>query len=840
MSKKDKKRRQTPPVQTEMEEMDLQEQTINSEDVAAEAMDDESEDVAQPSDSAAMPEDENPDGDAAVESQQSVPFMVRIVGKLIPKNYLVLSEKTLADRDSEQEEMRNEIHRLQNEIDEKKELIEGLEVSLKSSRISSGEKEKRANELQLKLDRANNVINNLESKKEDAFTKAGDSIDFKQEGMAWIGQLLEAYLTTRDDYSALLKERTDEKLRMEQKLQAQSAIRPLTEMLNNPTDAEKTAIKAWVNKNIEGHIRNYLSSVAIIPANKTPKAYLQEIKEQYDLECRMVAELNKQLAEERSLKSFKEKLISGNEDVNRLINLFVSYTLNSLIPEESRQLKTETTLEDTFKTIAESINAPRTGEEAAENVRKEWAAAVSEALNCELEDVASINDVVESYVADQLRVRVIDKIGHDLPLDELIAKVKTELAFASDVHEAFAKENCDTAGEYKDKVNKALLDQLVENLTVYIRGSYQEKDDELVKNVNTSGSIETMVKKIANVAYNRNLKMNAKQTSLDSIVDKTAEVAGNEGFELNGSSVPEKVGCAFSRLSEKIAGLKIELETLNEELSTSKASHDELKGLVDVVVDEIGTTIDKPVGGKSESEKLELISAAVAARVEEDSQKEAGLQLSLSEEKEKLVVSFKAYLGTIRRAVSCIGERVGKICENPDRSGFLAKAIDEKLLTNPAGGFDDFSHDLLKIIDSAETGDVESVVVKIRTLILEYQQSTSATWMDVLMRIYAYSKVPFISEQFFGKHIIPSEIARAVEALSELLDVAGLKMIMPELFVTFGDDGDFEFESIRNIDSYVDDVAAHVDNPDRIVDMMCVGISHDGQIVKKPIVSVFN
>lgn len=231
---------------------------------------------------------------------------------------------------------------------------------------------------------------------------------------------------------------------------------------------------------------------------------------------------------------------------------------------------------------------------------------------------------------------------------------------------------------------------------------------------------------------------------------------------------------------------------------------------------------------------------AVASKVEDDARKAAILDTSLAETKAKLETTFKAYLDSIKRGLDSIEHCAEKICASADRSGFLAKAVDEKVLTNPAGGFDDFSRDLMKIIDNAEPGDTDGISGKIRATVLEYQQSTSATWMDVLMRMYAYAKVPFIAAQFFSKQIVPSEIAKAVEALSEILDVAGLKLIVPDLFVAYSNDGDFEFESIRNIESYVDDVAAHVDNPDRIVDMMCVGISHDGQIVKKPVVSVFN
>lgn len=206
----------------------------------------------------------------------------------------------------------------------------------------------------------------------------------------------------------------------------------------------------------------------------------------------------------------------------------------------------------------------------------------------------------------------------------------------------------------------------------------------------------------------------------------------------------------------------------------------------------------------------------------------------------EIVKVYDSYLRVIERAVKNIGANAEKSCQAADRTEMLAEAIDKRVLSNPAGGYDDFCSDLQKAFAAIEPGDTDGVRKTIHDVVMDFQQTSRATWMDILVRLYLYSKVSFISEQFLSKETNPTDLARAVEALSELLAEGGLELYWPTLFVDHDKEGDFDYEAIRNIDSYVDDISGHVTAGNLIIDLACVGIRKDGNIVKKPRVSLFN
>ena len=113
------------------------------------------------------------------------------------------------------------------------------------------------------------------------------------------------------------------------------------------------------------------------------------------------------------------------------------------------------------------------------------------------------------------------------------------------------------------------------------------------------------------------------------------------------------------------------------------------------------------------------------------------------------------------------------------------------------------------------------------------------TWLDVLARLYLYSNVDFISAQFASKGINMTRVGEAFMATNTILSQIGVELIMPTLFADHYNEDKYDLKDIRNIDSYVDDIANHVKSPNEIIDLYTLGYKVEGVLKEKPIVSKF-
>ncbi len=171
-----------------------------------------------------------------------------------------------------------------------------------------------------------------------------------------------------------------------------------------------------------------------------------------------------------------------------------------------------------------------------------------------------------------------------------------------------------------------------------------------------------------------------------------------------------------------------------------------------------------------------------------------------------------------------------------DPASPVARAISDKIMANDSYGLDDFSYDLRASME-ASAADPESLRLKVREAFLECLQTSSANWLNVMARFHAYGRVPFAREALEHAGLDMALLDRAYVSLEDILAYAGIDLCEPRLFAEDFDPECHSSQPIRNIDTYIPDIASHA-GPDTIVDLYLVGYD-DGTTRRKPAVSKF-
>ncbi|MCM1224622.1 MAG: hypothetical protein NC548_60265, partial [Lachnospiraceae bacterium] len=224
-----------------------------------------------------------------------------------------------------------------------------------------------------------------------------------------------------------------------------------------------------------------------------------------------------------------------------------------------------------------------------------------------------------------------------------------------------------------------------------------------------------------------------------------------------------------------------------------------------------------------EAEKIELLSMAN----------------NHSDALEEKASALKQYYGAFAEMFDAFMDRVMAVRDaytGTDPDSPVARAISDKIMANDSYGLDDFIVDLRASME-ASSSDPASLRAKVRDAFLECLQSSSANWLNVLARFYAYGQAPFCRKALEDAGLDMPLIDRAFISLENILAYGGIDLYRPRLFT---DDFNPEYHTnqpIRNIDTYVSDIASHA-GPDTIVDLYLVGYD-DGETQRKPVVSKF-
>lgn len=196
-----------------------------------------------------------------------------------------------------------------------------------------------------------------------------------------------------------------------------------------------------------------------------------------------------------------------------------------------------------------------------------------------------------------------------------------------------------------------------------------------------------------------------------------------------------------------------------------------------------------------------------------------------------------AELTRIKNAMAVIDGQLRSAYTNFDRNTPLGKLIDSFIRKNTFYSLDKF----LDKIENIETDPTESALKlaeSMRTLYKECLNLTPPTWIDVLTRLYCYTDVPFIAEEFEKANLDCQSIRQAFFQMESLLRDKGIVIKYPRLFnnkVT----SDYDMKPERNIDNYVSRLSEHVSDRQTIIDLYTVGYQIADEEPRKPVVSTF-
>lgn len=755
------------------------------------------------------------DDDLSVENEKKLshkhgtPFMVKVAGWMISSEYDIVRRDYLYALKQHKEDLETEIEDLKQEIESiaQKERLTADSLDSEKNKRDSVEQENK----QLKDD-LNRIREDLHKCDDRVRGLLGDNIS-----------------SDKTHYESLIEEykRLSEESKADVEIRTQTPLRSLADMLSSPNAEEKTLLYKYV--------RSVLNPVYNIPDGKEICAFIEaEIsgcRQRYsNLEAEKMR-IENESKEKDTPDYFKRQLTGNNPKIDAIVNDWIKTKVNAAIHNEDRKLECDT-LALSLKTVADSLNAPRSGEEAAEEARKESLKAISDVFGFNVESIIDIRDAARLYADKAVKSRVFDKIEKlALPESDMIERINADIDFAEDIRRTLERAECQTIEDFRDnaviKSRKDLQAQIERRIT-------EAGDQELIEIVVKNKGSEAMVVKMAGIAKRRLDLLNryiAEAEKIDSANNAFAEEAN---MRVEGDNLSDRVAFIRSMIDEKRAEAVRSLEIKTETL-------DELKMNVEVAVEEAAKALTTTFDGKTIDERLDQLNSKLSEKISSDAERISTLERNLESETSKSTQTFNAYLSTMRTVLEKIGDNTKAACNDAADSELLRNAVETNILyENPAGDYEYFCKDLLKSIEETYRGDADCIRKAIRATVCEYQQSSRATWIDVLVRLYLYSRVPFISEQFLARNIYPADLARGVEALTELLAMGGLSLTWPELFRTQIDEGDFDFETIRNIDSYVDDVAGHVGADNVVIDLYCVGLAEGEEVIKKPIVSLFN
>lgn len=210
-----------------------------------------------------------------------------------------------------------------------------------------------------------------------------------------------------------------------------------------------------------------------------------------------------------------------------------------------------------------------------------------------------------------------------------------------------------------------------------------------------------------------------------------------------------------------------------------------------------------------------------------------------TEQLEEQAAALERYYGAYAEIFGAFMDRVMAVRDaytGNDPDSPVARAITDKIMANDSYGLDDFAYDLRASME-ASSADPASLRQKVRAAFLECLQTSSANWLNVMARFHAYGQVPFARKALEDAGLDMALLDCAYTSLEDILAYAGIDLCKPRLFA---DDFNAEYHTnqpIRNIDTYIRDIASHA-GPDTIVDLYLVGYD-DGTTQRKPVVSKF-
>ena len=457
-----------------------------------------------------------------------------------------------------------------------------------------------------------------------------------------------------------------------------------------------------------------------------------------------------------------------------------------------------------IQTIADILNnIPRTDDEAKQKGAEEILTLLQGVLQSK-EPVCREN--IYSAVRQYFRISVIERIDEVLSLDafknkisereegakaegkeEILSTLQSTLEFISQ------KEGADVEGTLK-KINVSDIKPAIEKVFENLHETRNEKELEEEKKILLENPLFEDVK--ADIV---------KYKSSSPLIRKLTKIVENSKEE-----------------SVQLAGT---CQNLKAELKTQKGQHEQ--ALKDA---------EKAKQAALEAQKKEL-----DAKIQEEKDGREYDKREWQVINNANISTIKEYhlaeLVRIKNALVVIDGQLRSAYTNFDRSTPLGKLIDSFIRKNTFYSLDKF-FDKIENIETDPTEPAPKLAESMRTLYKECLNLTPPTWIDVLTRLYCYTDVPFIAEEFEKANLDCQAIRHAFFQMENLLRDTGIIISYPRLFKDKLNEN-YEVKPERNIDNYVTGLAEHVNDRKAIIDLYTVGFQINNEEPRKPVVSTF-
>ena len=133
---------------------------------------------------------------------------------------------------------------------------------------------------------------------------------------------------------------------------------------------------------------------------------------------------------------------------------------------------------------------------------------------------------------------------------------------------------------------------------------------------------------------------------------------------------------------------------------------------------------------------------------------------------------------------------------------------------------------------------IDSIKSSVRAILLEDLGGRYPGWIDVLFRLHAYSKLPFLRSELLRSGLNINTINTAAERTKLMMEKVGITPVVPELFKEQYDRGTYDLEPMRTIDRIFPSVSQYAKGG-IIADIYRIGYYVTDEERKKPIVSIY-
>ena len=321
--------------------------------------------------------------------------------------------------------------------------------------------------------------------------------------------------------------------------------------------------------------------------------------------------------------------------------------------------------------------------------------------------------------------------------------------------------------------------------------------------------------------------------STDSIADvpeKSPKDEKGEGCIPDVLVTPEDT----NSIPEGSASIQQELETAVSRLTTTEEELATTKGKLTTTEEELTTT-----KGKLTTTGQEL--AATKSKLSKTEQELTRTKSKLSDKEQEFNTFVQKWIDSMKVLrndfMSIPQELHDKSSSLFTGTNTIISGMVEAIMTDRRSNIEKTIEQGASVnIDKTTT--IDDVKSSIRTLILEDLGGKYPGWIDILIRLYAYTKVSFLRDDLSNLGLNINYVENAGERTILLMEKVGIKAVIPELFETKYDSTIYDLEPIRTIDRIIPSVSKYAKSG-IVADIYRIGYVIENGENKKPIVSIY-